>query len=58
MEYWLEVDCGPVQLRGNVMAAGSRTSAISKMELFMTVVKDWKPLAIVTKSSILDVAGS
>ena len=36
--------------------SGSRTSAISKMGLFVTAVNGWKALlTIVTKSSILDV---
>ena len=35
---------------------GSRTVATSKMELFVTIVNGWKPLTIITKSSILDVA--
>ena len=36
---------------------GSRTPATSKMELFVIIVNGWKPLTIITKSSILDVAG-
>ena len=32
-----------------------RSPATFKMELFVTVVNDWKQLLIVTKSSILDV---
>ena len=32
------------------------TAATSKMERFMIIVKGWKPLTIITKSSILDVA--
>ena len=35
---------------------GSRTAATSKMELFVITVKGWKPLTIITKCSILDVA--
>ena len=35
---------------------GSRTAATSKMELFVIIVNGWKPLTIITKSSILDVA--
>ena len=35
---------------------GSRTAATSKMELFVITVIGWKPLTIITKSSILDVA--
>ena len=34
---------------------GPRTAATSKMELFMIIVNGWKPLTIITKSSILDV---
>ena len=36
--------------------AGPRTAAISKMELFVIIVNGWKPLTIITKCSILDVA--
>ena len=35
---------------------GSRTTATSKMEHFVIIVNGWKPLTIITKSSILDVA--
>ena len=35
---------------------GSRTAATSKMEHFVIIVNDWKPLTIITKSSMLDVA--
>ena len=34
----------------------SKTTAISKMERFVIVVKGWKLLTIITKCSILDVA--
>ena len=34
---------------------GSRTAATPKMERFVIIVNDWKPLTI-TKGSILDVA--
>ena len=34
---------------------GSRTAAISKMKDFEIIVNGWKPLTIITKSSILDV---
>ena len=36
--------------------SGSRTAATSKMECFVIIVNDWKPLTIITKHSILDVA--
>ena len=32
------------------------TAAASKVEHFVTIVNGWKPLTIITKSSILDVA--
>ena len=35
---------------------GSRTAATSNMEHFVIIVTGWKPLTVVTKSSILDVA--
>ena len=35
---------------------GSRTAAASKMEHFVITVNPWKPLTIITKRSILDVA--
>ena len=35
---------------------GSRTTATSKMERFLIIVNDWKPLPIITRRSILDVA--
>ena len=35
---------------------GSRTAATSKMEHFVIIVNGWKPLTIITKRSILDVA--
>ena len=35
---------------------GSRATATSKMERFVTIVNGWKPLTIITKHSILGVA--
>ena len=35
---------------------GSRTAATSKMERFVIIVNGWKPLTIITKRSILNVA--
>ena len=35
---------------------GYRAAATSKVELFVIIVNGWKPLTIITKSSILDVA--
>ena len=40
----------------NLTRGGSGTAATSKMERFVITVNGWKPLAIVTKRSILDVA--
>ena len=39
-----------------VYRGGSRTAATSKMECFVIIVNGWKPLTIITKCSILDVA--
>ena len=39
----------------SVLRAGSRASATSKTETFVTIVKEWKLSKIVTNSSILDV---
>ena len=35
---------------------GSKTAATFKMGHFVIIVNGWKPLTIITKSSILDVA--
>ena len=37
---------------------GSRTAALSKMELFLIVVNGFQPLTIITKCFILDVAAA
>ena len=42
-----------VKIRG-----GSRAAATSKMEHFVIIVNGWKPLTIITKRSILDVAAA
>ena len=39
-----------------VFRGRSRPAATSKMECFVIIVNDWKPLTIITKHSILDVA--
>ena len=41
-----------------IFRGGSRAAAISKMEHFVIIVNGWKPLTIVTKRSILDVAAA
>ena len=37
---------------------GSRAAATSKMERFVIIVNGWKPLTVITKRSILDVAAA
>ena len=37
---------------------GSGTAATSKIERFVIIVNGWKPLTIITKPSILDVAAA
>ena len=39
-----------------MIRGGSTTAATSKVELFVIIVNGWKPVTIITKSSILDVA--
>ena len=39
-----------------IIRSGSRTAATTKMELFVIIVNDWKPLTIIRKCSIFDVA--
>ena len=46
----------PPQIIHQVYRHGSRTDATSKMECFVIVVNGFKPLTIITKCSILDVA--
>ena len=41
-----------------VFRGGSRAAAISKMERFAIIVNGWKPLTIINKRSILDVAAT
>ena len=43
-------------LHYNSIRGGSRTTATSKVELFVIIVNGWKPLIIIPKSSTLDVA--
>ena len=46
-----------VSLKASFLCRGrSRTAATSKMECFVIIVNGWKPLTIITKHSILDVA--
>ena len=39
-----------------LLRGGFRTAATSKMELFVIIVNSWKPVTIIRKCSILDVA--
>ena len=39
-----------------VYRGGSRAAVTSKMERFVITVSGWKPLTIITKRSVLDVA--
>ena len=41
-----------------IFRGGSRAAATSKMECFVMIVNGWKPLTIITKHSILDVAAA
>ena len=45
-----------VNLYALIYRGGSRTATTSKMERFVITVNGWKPLTIITKYSILDVA--
>ena len=43
----------------NICTRGvSRAAATAKMECFVIIVNGWKPLTIITKHSILDVAAA
>ena len=42
----------------SIVRGGSRAAATSKMEHFVIIVNGWKPLTIITKYSILDVAAA
>ena len=50
LSYEIIIPNSTLDIRG-----GSRTAATSKMEHLVIIVNGWKPLTIVTKSSILDV---
>ena len=45
-------------IHDSAIRGGSRTAATSKMERFVIIVNGWKPLTIITKRSILDVAAA
>ena len=42
----------------NTLRGGTKTAATSKMERFVVIVNGWKPLTIITKDPILDVAAT
>ena len=42
--------------KDDINAAGSRTAARSKVEIFVAIVNGWKPLTLAIKSFILNVA--
>ena len=42
----------------DIIRGGSKTAATSKMERFAIIINEWKPLTIVTKRSIVDVAAA
>ena len=41
-----------------ISRGGSRAAARSEMEYFVIIVNGWKPLTIITKHSILNVAAT
>ena len=41
-----------------VIRGGFRAAATSKLERFVIIVNGWKPLTIITKRSVLDVAAA
>ena len=47
---------GTLSNHETVIRGGSRPAATTKMERFVIIDNGWKPLTIITKSSILDVA--
>ena len=53
IKYFQPEKCATICSRG-----GSRAAATSKMEHFVIIVNDWKPLTIITKCPILDVAAA
>ena len=44
--------------RNMLIRDGSRAAAASKMECFVIILNGWKPLTVITKHSILDVAAA
>ena len=56
--HWLQVLFSLFASFMDITRSGSRTATTSKMEHFVIIVNGWKPLNIITKSSILDVAAA
>ena len=52
---WIFIVCGQGV---STCRGGSRAAATSKMEHFVIIVNGWKPLTVITKRSILDVAAT
>ena len=50
IRYW------EIEFLNHTSRGGSRTASTSKTKHFVIIVNGWKPLTIITKSSILDVA--
>ena len=55
-EIKLVINCRKSLSLPDVLRGGSGTAATSKIEHFVIIVNGWKPLAIIKKYSILDVA--
>ena len=53
---WLTASNPMVRLIAIFSRFGSRTTAKSKVELFVMIVNGFQPLTVITKSSTLDVA--
>ena len=53
---YLDLFCDVPDILSYTCRGGFKTVATSKMEPFVIIVNDWKPLTIIIKGSILDVA--
>ena len=51
-------DAAFLLIKIHALRGESRAAATSKMERFVVIVKGWKPLAFITKPSVLDVAAA
>ena len=50
--------CNQISHSGTIYRGESRAAATSKMDHFVIIANSWKPLTIITKRSILDVAAA